>query len=302
MLTQNSRMNGSDSAPPSSKKSRTHFRTVWISDTHLGSRGSQAAELSHFLKRIDCETLYLVGDIIDFWRLKSKVYWPWQHNAVLRRLLKLAKRGTRVVIVPGNHDEALRPYAGTDFGGVVIKREDIHNCADGRRLLVTHGDQFDLVVTNQRLLSFIGSAAYDWLVVINRHYNRYRRWRRKPYWSLSQYLKLRVKSACTYVSRFQESLVREARSRSVDGVVCGHIHKPEIDLESEIHYYNCGDWVESCTALVEYANGEMEIIHAHDLLQESPEWAAGLDTLDTDLFEDELETDLDLGRQPLPLR
>jgi UDP-2,3-diacylglucosamine pyrophosphatase LpxH len=245
--------------------SRTRYRTVFISDTHLGSRGAQAATLSHFLKRIDCERLYLVGDIIDFWRLKAKIYWPWQHNAVLRRILKLLKRGTQVVLVPGNHDEVLRQYTGIDFGGIVIRRDVVHECADGQRMLVTHGDQFDMVVTKQRLLSLLGAAAYDWLIVINRFYNRYRTWRGKPYWSLSQCLKLKVKSACTYVSRFQDMLMQEAKQREVDGVICGHIHKPEI-VDGPIQYLNCGDWVESCTALVEHFDGRIELIHARDLL------------------------------------
>jgi UDP-2,3-diacylglucosamine pyrophosphatase LpxH len=250
---------------------RVKYRAVWISDTHLGSRGAHAAQLSHFLKRINCDTLYFVGDIIDFWRLKSKVYWPWQHNAVLRRTLQLAKRGAKIIYVPGNHDEALRQYAGLEFGGILIRREAVHETADGRRLLVTHGDQFDLVVTRHRLLSLVGAAAYDWLIVINRFYNRWRRWRGWPYRSLSQYLKLKVKSACMYVSRFEESLTREARTRDFDGVICGHIHKPEIDESSDVRYYNCGDWIENCTALVEYGNGEMEIIHAHEFLRDFEE-------------------------------
>jgi UDP-2,3-diacylglucosamine pyrophosphatase LpxH len=250
---------------------RLKYRAVWISDTHLGSRGAQAAQLSHFLKRINCDTLYFVGDIIDFWRLKSKVYWPWQHNAVLRRTLQLAKRGAKIIYVPGNHDEALRQYVGLEFGGILIRREAVHMTADGRKLLVTHGDEFDLVVTRQRLLSLVGAAAYDWLIVTNRFYNRWRRWRGRPYRSLSQYLKLKVKSACMYVSRFEESLTREARTREFDGVVCGHIHKPEIDECTDVRYYNCGDWIENCTALVEYGNGEMEIIHAHEFLRDFEE-------------------------------
>jgi len=250
---------------------RVKYRAIWISDAHLGSRGAQAAQLSHFLKRINCDTLYFVGDMIDFWRLKSKVYWPWQHNAVLRRTLQLAKRGAKIIYIPGNHDEALRQYAGLEFGGILIRREAVHRTADGRKLLVTHGDEFDLIVTRQRLLSLLGAAAYDWLIVINRLYNRWRRWRGRPYRSLSQYLKLKVKSACMYVSRFEESLTGEAHAREFDGVVCGHIHKPEIDDSGDVSYYNCGDWIENCTALVEYGNGEMEIIHAHEFLRDFEE-------------------------------
>lgn len=220
--------------------SRRTFRTIWISDTHLGSRGAQAGRLSAFLKAVECERLYLVGDFIDFWRLKSRPYWPATHNDVLRRLLKMTRRGTQIIIVPGNHDEALRLYHGADFGGFLIHPHAIHVTADGRRLLVTHGDQYDMVVKHSRLLSLAGSAAYEWLLIINRFYNRYRHWRGQPYWSLSQYLKLKVKSACTYVSRYQETLEDEARRRGLAGVICGHIHKPEI-MRGEIDYYNCGD-------------------------------------------------------------
>ena len=263
-------------------KKRQRFRTIWISDVHLGSRGAQAGELAHFLKRVKCDRLYLVGDIIDFWQLKRGVYWPWQHNAVLRRLLQLVKRGTKVILVPGNHDEALRDFIGMDFGGITIHHFAVHDCADGKKLLVTHGDKFDLIVTQHKILSLIGSAAYDWLVVINRYYNRYRRWRGKPYWSLSQYLKLKVKSACTFVSRYQDTLLNEARKHNVDGVVCGHIHKAEI-TEGEFMYYNCGDWVESCTALVEDDAGHISIIHAHEFLE-----SMGMSTFDNQETYDEL--------------
>lgn len=242
---------------------RTRYRTIWISDTHLGSRGAQAERLSAFLKSVECDRLYLVGDFIDFWRLKSRPFWPAAHNEVLRRLLKMIKRGTQIIVVPGNHDEVLRMYLGTDFGGFLIHNHAVHVCANGERLLVTHGDQYDMVVKHSKLLSLVGSAAYEWLLVVNRFYNRYRRWRGKPYWSLSQYLKLKVKSACSYVSRYQDTLSDEARRRDLTGVVCGHIHKPEILLDGEIKYYNCGDWVENCTALVELEDGTIELLHAH---------------------------------------
>lgn len=274
-------------------KKRQRYRTIWISDIHLGSRGAQAGELAHFLKRVECDRLYLVGDIIDFWQLKSRVYWPWQHNAVLRRLLQLLKRGTKVIIIPGNHDEALRDYTDVDFGGITIRNTAIHDCVNGRKLLVTHGDKFDLVVTQHKLLSFIGSAAYDWLVVINRYYNRYRRWRHKPYWSLSQYLKLKVKSACTFISHYQESLLHEACENNVDGVVCGHIHKAEV-IEGEFTYYNCGDWVESCSALVEDDKGDISIIYAHEFLKsfESTDLADIDDNDDENSYDDSFTENL----------
>lgn len=261
------------------KPPRTRYRTLWISDTHLGSRGAQANMLSAFLKGVECDRLYLVGDFIDFWRLRSRPHWPACHNEVLRRLLKMIKRGTRIIIVPGNHDEVLRQYLGVDFGGFLIQPHVIHDCADGRRLLVTHGDQFDLVVTHSRLLSLIGSAAYEWLLVINRWYNRWRRWRGRPYWSLSQYLKLKVKSACSYVSKYRETLEAEATRRGLDGVICGHIHKPEILLDRPIQYFNCGDWVENCTALAEHEDGRIELLHAHML----PSTVDPLDEHDDDL-------------------
>ncbi|MFG0258283.1 MAG: UDP-2,3-diacylglucosamine diphosphatase [Phycisphaerales bacterium JB043] len=248
---------------------RTRYRAVFISDLHLGSRGSRAASISHFLKQIRCDRLYLVGDVIDFWRLRGRVYWPWQHNAVLRRLLILAKHGTEIYYIPGNHDESLRQYEGLEFGGIKILNECEHTTADGKRLLVTHGDQFDMVVTHHKLISWLGSAAYEWLLVLNRFYNRYRRWRGKPYWSLSKHLKKTVKSACTFVSHFEETLSAEAKKRGFHGVVCGHIHTPELDESREISYYNCGDWIEHSTALVEYMNGEMEIVdfinHSHHI-------------------------------------
>jgi UDP-2,3-diacylglucosamine pyrophosphatase LpxH len=252
---------------------RTKFRTVWLSDTHLGSKGCQADELARFLKRIDCERLYLVGDIVDFWRLRrGRSHWPQNHNEVVRRILKLVKRGTEVIYVPGNHDEALREYAGMEFGGIVLRLNDVHVTADGRKLFVTHGDQFDLVVKHSRLLSLVGSAAYEWLIYLNRRYNQFRQWRGKPYWSLSQYIKLKVKSACTYVSRFEDTLLQEAKERGLDGVVCGHIHKPElieaIDVPNGLSYLNCGDWIENCTALVEYQNGEIELLDARSFIEQ----------------------------------
>jgi UDP-2,3-diacylglucosamine pyrophosphatase LpxH len=243
---------------------KLHYRTIFISDTHLGSKGGQARDLSRFLKFIDCETLYLVGDIIDLWRLRSRWYWPAEHNDVVQHILKMAREGTRVIYIPGNHDEAARQYFGLAFGGVEVVPHCEHCTEDGRRLLVTHGDQYDLVVKHSRMLALVGSRAYEWLIAINRIYNKVRTWRGKPYWSLSKYLKHKVKSACTFISRFEEALIREARRRHVHGVVCGHIHKAEMRtcIESGIEYYNCGDWVESCTAVVEHPGGRMEVIEA----------------------------------------
>ena len=249
---------------------RTLYRAIWISDIHLGSRGCQGEKLSEFLRRIDCEQLYLVGDIVDFWRLRGTTFWPDHHHDVLSRVLKLIHRGTEVILVPGNHDEVLRQYAGLELGGITIRPYAIHECLDGRRLLVTHGDQFDLIVTNSRLLSVAGSIAYEWLITINRLWNTGRRMLGRPHWSLAQYIKSRVKSACMHISRYRETLANEARLHGVDGVVCGHIHQPEIDSAADadgVTYINCGDWIEHCSAVVEHLDGRIELIWADELIR-----------------------------------
>jgi len=243
---------------------RARFKTVFISDLHLGAGGSRADEVAAFLKCIECDTLFLVGDILDMWRLKRRWHWPEANNRVVRRILKLVKRGTRVVYIPGNHDDAARRYIGLSFGGVEIAMQAVHAAADGRSILVTHGDQFDLVVHHARLLSVVGSWLYDWLLILNRHYNRARALLGMEYWSLSQYLKLKVKTACNHISRFEDALMDGARREGHSAVVCGHIHKAEI-REGSITYYNCGDWVESCTALVEHDDGRFELVNGLEL-------------------------------------
>ncbi len=248
---------GDDDGAP---KPKLRFRTVWISDTHLGTSGCNAELLLDFLKSIQPETLYLVGDIIDGWRLKRGWYWPPRHNDIVRRVLKLANKGTRVVYVPGNHDEVLRDYGGLSFGGVEVVPEAIHVTADGRRLLVLHGDEFDGVVLYARWLAFLGDYAYAALLHLNVGFNRVRRRFGLPYWSLSAHIKKKVKNAVSFISRFEEAVAHAARERGVDGVVCGHIHSAEIREFGGVTYYNDGDWVESCTALVEHANGQMEIV------------------------------------------
>ena len=245
---------------PRGFRPKRKFRTVWISDIHLGTRGCNAAMLVDFLRSIECETLYLVGDIVDGWRLKKGWYWPDAHNEVIRRVLKLAHRGTRVVFVAGNHDEMLRDYAGMSFGGVELVIEAEHRTVDGRRLLVTHGDGFDGVVLYARWLAFLGDAAYTALLRANIVFNAVRRRLKLPYWSLSSYMKKRVKNAVQFVCSFEEAVAREAISRGFDGIVCGHIHCAEIREIGGITYYNDGDWVESCTALVEDGAGAMSIL------------------------------------------
>ncbi|WP_410001631.1 UDP-2,3-diacylglucosamine diphosphatase [Sphingosinicella rhizophila] len=239
---------------------RLGFRTVWISDLHLGTPGCNAELLFDFLRSIQCDTLYLVGDIIDGWQLRKGWYWPPRHNDVVRCVLKQAKRGTRVIYIPGNHDEAFRDYVGLHFGGVELLPEDIHVTADGRRLLVLHGDMFDNVVLYARWLAFLGDHAYTLLLKSNALVNAFRRMFGLPYWSLAAHLKKRVKNAVQFISRFEEVVAHAALDRGVEGVVCGHIHSAEIRQFGSITYYNDGDWVESCTALVEHFDGRMEII------------------------------------------
>lgn len=245
---------------PRGFRPKRRYRTVWISDVHLGTRGCNAELLLDFLRSIRCDTLYLVGDIVDGWRLRKGWYWPDAHNEVVRRVLKLAHRGTRVILVAGNHDEMLRPYAGFSFGGVEVALEAIHETADGRRLLITHGDSFDSVVLYAKWLAFLGDQAYGLLLRLNVVLNAVRKRLKLPYWSLSAYLKKRVKNAVQFIGAFEEAVAHAARERGVDGVVCGHIHSAEIRQIGAITYYNDGDWVESCTALVEHADGTMALL------------------------------------------
>ena len=245
---------------PVSFRPKTRYRTVWISDIHLGTRGCNATMLVSFLRSIECQTLYLTGDIVDGWRLRKGWFWPDAHNEVLRRILKMAHRGTRVVFIAGNHDEVFRDYAGLTFGGVELALEAEHVTADGRRLLVTHGDQFDGVVLYSRWLAFLGDAAYTWMLRANIVFNAIRRRFKMPYWSLSAYLKKRVKNAVQFVCSFEDAVAHEAVSRGFDGIVCGHIHSAEIRQIGDVTYYNDGDWVESCTALVEDASGAISIV------------------------------------------
>jgi UDP-2,3-diacylglucosamine pyrophosphatase LpxH len=250
--------------PEASVKERRRFRTIWISDIHLGTRGCNAEMLIDFLDHTDSETIYLVGDIIDGWRLKKRFYWPASHNDVVWRIMKRAKRGTRVVYIPGNHDEMFRQFTGLNFGGVEIKRKAIHETADGRKLLVLHGDEFDAIMLAHRWLAFVGDALYVTLMKVNTVVNAVRQRMGLPYWSLSKVAKHKVKNAVEFIGRFEEVVAHEAGVRGVDGVVCGHIHTAEMRAIGGIEYYNDGDWVEGCTALVEHADGRMEVLHWAD--------------------------------------
>ncbi len=246
---------------PPTDRQRRRFRTIWISDIHLGTRGCAAELLIDFLDSTDSETMYLVGDIIDGWRLKKKFYWPAAHNDIIWRILKRAKRGTRIVYIPGNHDEMFRQFEGMSFGGVDIRRKAIHTTADGRKLLVLHGDEFDAIMLSHRWLAFVGDQAYATLMRCNHAVNKVRSWLGKPYWSLSKTAKHKVKNAVEFIGRFEDAVAHEAALRGVDGVVCGHIHHAEERPIAGVTYYNDGDWVEGCTALVEHFDGRMEVIH-----------------------------------------
>ena len=235
-------------------------RTVWISDLHLGTPGCQAGALLEFLKDVRCDTLYLVGDIVDGWQLRRSWYWPQLHNDVVQKLLRKARKGTRVVFVPGNHDEFARRYVAHTFGGIDVVEDCIHVTADGRRLWITHGDHFDGVIQCAKWLAYVGDAAYEFTLKVNRWFNHLRARLGLPYWSLSRYLKLKVKRAVSYVSDFEVAVAREARRRGADGVVCGHIHHAEMRDIDGVLYCNDGDWVESLTALVEHRDGRLEIV------------------------------------------
>jgi UDP-2,3-diacylglucosamine pyrophosphatase LpxH len=237
------------------------YRTIWLSDIHLGTRGCKAEFLLDFLRNTESENLYLVGDIVDGWRLKRAWHWPQAHNDVVQKLLRKARKGTRIIYVPGNHDEMLRDYTGLVLGGVVLQQEAVHETADGKRLLITHGDAFDGIVAYAKWLALLGDGAYTVALWINHHFNSIRRRLGLPYWSLSAYLKHKVKNAVEYIGRFAEAVTDEARRRGLDGVVCGHIHNAEIRDIGGIVYCNDGDWVESCTALVEHHDGRLEVIH-----------------------------------------
>jgi UDP-2,3-diacylglucosamine pyrophosphatase LpxH len=242
---------------------QTHrFRTVFISDAHLGTRGCRSDFLVDFLSRMACENLYLVGDIIDGWRLKKSWHWDADHDAVIRLILQHAEAGTKVVYIPGNHDEMFRSWLPMNLrvGGIQLLGEDTHITADGKRLLVTHGDQFDSVVRYARFLALLGDWAYTVALGANHWFNLVRRRFGYSYWSLSAWLKRQVKEAVKAIDRFEQALAHEAAHRGFDGVVCGHIHHAEMRTVNGVLYLNDGDWVESCTALVEHADGRLELI------------------------------------------
>jgi UDP-2,3-diacylglucosamine pyrophosphatase LpxH len=238
------------------------YRSVFISDTHLGTRGCRSDFLADFLRRASCEYLYLVGDIIDGWRLRKSWYWDEHHDDVLRQIVCLARSGTQVTYIPGNHDEMFRAWLplGLEISGIKLRPEAVHVTADGTRLLVMHGDEFDSVVRYAKFLALLGDWAYTFALAVNRYFNACRRRLGYPYWSLSAWLKRQVKEAVKAVDRFEHALAHEAERRGFDGVVCGHIHHAQMRKVGGVWYINDGDWVESCTALVEHHDGRLELI------------------------------------------
>lgn len=235
-------------------------RTLFLSDVHLGTKGCQPEQLLDLLRRCDAETIYLVGDIVDGWRLKAGWYWPQLHNDVVQKLLRKVRKGTRLVYVPGNHDEFLRDYVGSNFGGIEVVEEALHVTADGRRVHVLHGDKFDVVIANARWLAHLGDSAYDFAIWLSTHISRIRRRFGLPYWSFSAWSKQKVKKAVSFIGAFEEAVAAEALRHGADAVVCGHIHHPAMKRIDGVLYINTGDWVESCSAVVEHHDGRLELL------------------------------------------
>jgi UDP-2,3-diacylglucosamine pyrophosphatase LpxH len=237
----------------------TQFRTGWISDVHLGTKGSNAGALIDFLRDYEFQTLYIVGDFIDGWKLRRGIYWPQEHSDVIQKVLRKGRKGTKIIYIPGNHDEFISGFLGV-YGAITMKQNDIHVTADGRRLLIMHGHELDTVVQNMRWLAFVGDLGYEFLLKMNRPLNWLRRHLGMGYWSLSSYAKQRIKNAVSFIGKFEEAVVRYAADYQVSGVVCGHIHWPVIRKIGEIDYYNSGDWVESSSALVEDFDGKIHLL------------------------------------------
>lgn len=240
---------------------RRRYRAIWISDVHLGTRGCKAEFLLDFLQNTEAPVLYLVGDIFDGWRMKRSWYWPESHSAVVQAILRKARKGTRVIYVPGNHDEIARGYTGVHFCDIEVVQQTLHTTADGRHFLVLHGDQFDGVVKYAKWLALLGDWAYNLMISVNNWFNVARRKLGFGYWSLSAYLKFKVKNAVQFIDDFERMIADEARRQGVDGVICGHIHHAEQRDIDGVTYINDGDWVESCTALVEHTDGRLEILN-----------------------------------------
>jgi UDP-2,3-diacylglucosamine pyrophosphatase LpxH len=237
------------------------YRSIFLSDLHLGTRNAQADLLLDFLKYNEAKHIYLVGDIIDGWQIKRGWYWPQAHNDVLQKILRKARKGIKVTYIPGNHDEFAREYCGMSFGGIEVVERAIHITADNKKFLVIHGDQFDIVVCNARWLAYLGDWAYEWAIFINTYYNNARRLFGAGYWSFSAWAKMKVKNAVKFIGDFEVLLASEAKKHDLEGVICGHIHHPTIKKIDSVLYINIGDFVESCTAIAEHEDGHFEIIY-----------------------------------------
>lgn len=237
-----------------------HFRSVFISDTHLGNKDCKAEFLLHFLNNMTCDTLYLVGDIVDMWSMSRQFRWPDTHNAVMHKLIAISYTPTKVIFLPGNHDAPLQKYTGMQFGDIDIHRHIVHTTANNKRYLVMHGDQCDGDVTLGKFHAWLGDIAYSLLLFVNRWFNHIRSWRKGHYWSLAGYIKKRVKGANKAIQRYKQATIKHAKDMQLDGVICGHIHHPESDIVNGIHYLNDGDWIENCSALVEDENGRLSLL------------------------------------------
>jgi UDP-2,3-diacylglucosamine pyrophosphatase LpxH len=241
------------------------YRSVFISDVHLGTKASQADALLEFMKTFECEKFYLVGDIIDCWAMSKNMYWTQSHNDVVQKILRRGRKGTDIIYVSGNHDEVLRNFGDQFFGNIHILERFIHITVDNKPILVIHGDQFDAVIKNAKWLAHLGSWAYDFAMALNTMVTKVRNWFGLPYWSLSAWAKYKVKEAVNFIGNYEETLASFAKTQEVTGVVCGHIHHANIGEFNGIKYYNCGDWVESCTAIVEHYNGKFELVRWNDI-------------------------------------
>jgi UDP-2,3-diacylglucosamine pyrophosphatase LpxH len=239
---------------------KMNYRTIWISDLHLGTRHAQVGKLLEFLRDTECEHLYIVGDFIDGWQLRRKWFWTEEYNVLVQKLLRKNRKQTRVTVITGNHDEFLEHFLGFNFGAVRLLERAVHRAADGKRYLVIHGHQFDGLAHFNRLLDRVGSALYERILDLNVWINRCRRMLGIGYWSFASYIKLKAKAAAKYVNDYEDALIQYARKSEVQGVICGHIHRPEIRQVGDIVYMNCGDWVENCTALVEEYSGEIRLV------------------------------------------
>src|SRR5213080_1686270 len=255
--------------PPTGSEALHRVRAAWISDLHLGTRTSNTESVLQFLRDYDCEKLYVVGDLIDIWQLRRGRYWPQQHNDVIQKILRKARKGTRVIYIPGNHDEMLAGFFDA-YGNITVQKHAIHRLADGRRMLVIHGHELDTVVQNVKWLAFAGDVGYQFLLSLNPAINFVRRRFGLGYWSLSAYAKKRVKDAVSFIGKFEAAVAHYAERYHVDAVLCGHIHSPAIREFGKVTYYNCGDWVESCSALVEGEDGIISLVNYSPFLVSRP--------------------------------